>query len=117
MVGRMDRVLHVTSPTGWEDARASGVLTRGQEPAADSDAFLHCCFDDQLAGVLERFYSGVEGPLVVLEVDPDGLGVRIEAASDGAGDFPHVHADLPVEAVTDVRRLERSSDGRWVRIP
>lgn len=113
----MDRVLHVTTPETWERARGAGVLPRGTEPAAaDDGSFLHCCYEDQLAGVLERFYAGTDGPLVVLEVDVEGLDVRVEAAADGAGDFPHLHADLPVEHVADLRTLERH-DGRWVRTP
>jgi uncharacterized protein (DUF952 family) len=112
----MERVLHVTTPETWERARAAGCLPRGTEPAADGDEFLHCCFEDQLAGVLERFYADAPGPLLVLEVEADGLDVRVEAAADGAGDFPHLHADLPVERVVDLRTLERH-DGRWVRRP
>ena len=115
----MELVLHVTDPDAWEAARARGSLPRGGEPAATgapitgaAGAFLHCCFDDQLGGVLDRFYADAMGPLLVLEIDASALDVRVEAASDGAGDFPHLHQDLPVEAVVDLRRLERR-DGDW----
>jgi glutathione S-transferase len=54
--------------------------------------------------VLERFYTGVpRAELVLLEVDPAGLPVRVEAASDGAGDFPHLYGPLPLASVTAAR--------------
>lgn len=40
---------------------------------------------------------------MLLEVDPDGLPVRVEAAADGAGDFPHVYGPIPVASVTAAR--------------
>ena len=98
----MRSFLHVARAEDWEAALAAGEYAVPAGP----DPFTHACFPEQLAGVLGRFYSGVpRAGLVLLEVAPEGLPVRVEAASDGFGDFPHVHGPIPVASVTATRAV------------
>lgn len=92
-------LLHVTTTAAWNAAQGSGVYPIPEGP------FIHLCEEDQLAGVVERFYPGPHGDLIVLTVDPEDLKIVLEAADDGAGVFPHLYGDLPVDSVTDVRPL------------
>ncbi len=54
------------------------------------------------------FYTDVDEPLVLLEIDPDLLGVPlvvevpVGADSDSEA-FPHVYGPLPLAAVVDAR--------------
>ncbi len=90
----MRSFLHVARAEAWEEARRTG-----EYPVPDG-AFTHCCYAEQLAGVLARFYTGVpREELVLLEVEPAGLPVEVEPADDGAGDFPHVYGPIPVASV------------------
>lgn len=92
----MRSFLHVARVEAWAVARTVG------EYAIPEGDFIHGCYAEQLAGVLARFYAGVaREELVLLEVEPAGLPVRIEAADDGAGDFPHVYGPIPVASVTE----------------
>jgi uncharacterized protein (DUF952 family) len=92
----MRSFLHVARVDAWRAAREHGEY---QVPAGP-DGFIHGCYAEQLVGVLERFYAGVpRSELVLLEVEPAGLPVRVEAASDGEGDFPHVYGPIPVASV------------------
>lgn len=92
--------LHVARAEDWDAAQATGAYA----VPAGADPFTHACYPEQLAGVLERFYAGTpREELVLLEVDPAGLPVRVEAAGDGAGDFPHVYGPIPVASVTATR--------------
>ena len=91
--------LHVAEREAWAAAQASGSY-----PVPGGGPFTHGCFPEQLPGVLQRFYAGRDhAELVLLEVDPEGLPVEVEAAEDGAGDFPHVHGPIPVGSVRDTR--------------
>lgn len=93
----MRSFLHVARAEDWEAARAAGSYA----VPAGKDPFTHGCFPEQLPGVLARFYADVpRDGLVLLEVDPAGLPVEVEAASDGAGDFPHVYGAIPLASVT-----------------
>lgn len=90
----MRSFLHVARVEAWEAAR-----THGEYPVPGGD-FIHGCYAEQLAGVLERFYAAVpRDGLILLEVEPAGLPVRVESASDGAGEFPHVYGPIPVASV------------------
>ncbi len=95
--------LHVARVEDWEAAQASGAYAVPAGP----DPFTHACYPEQLPGVLERFYTGVpREELVLLEVEPDeALPVEVEAAADGAGDFPHVYGPIPVAQVTATRAV------------
>jgi uncharacterized protein (DUF952 family)/ribosomal protein S18 acetylase RimI-like enzyme len=100
-------LLHVTTRDAWDAAFAAGAYAVPPGPDGAPAPFTHCCRADQLAGVVARFYPPPHTDLVVLHVDADALEVPVvvEAADDGAGDFPHVYGPIPVGAVTDVHPL------------
>ncbi len=96
----MRSFLHVARVEDWRAAQDSGEysIPPGKDP------FTHACYPEQLPGVLERFYADTpRETLVLLEVEPAGLPVEIEAAGDGAGSFPHVYGPIPVASVTATR--------------
>ncbi|WP_439331964.1 DUF952 domain-containing protein [Nonomuraea deserti] len=90
---------HLALRADWDGARQAGeyrVSTLGR--SLDDVGFIHCSRDlAQLRDVHSAFYTGVAEPLLVLDIDPAGLDVRLE---DG---FPHLYGPLPVGAVTAVR--------------
>lgn len=98
----MRPLLHVARAEDWAAAQSTGVYAVPAGP----DPFTHACYPEQLDGVLARFYAGVpRAELVLLEIAPQGLAVTVEAAGDGAGDFPHVYGPIPVAAVTATREV------------
>ncbi len=98
----MEPILHVARKDAWEAAHARGEYAIPDGP----DPFIHACSEEQLPGVLERFYRGVpRDELVLLEVDTTGLPLEVEAASDGFGDFPHVYGPIPTGNVVAVRAV------------
>ncbi|MGW7478009.1 DUF952 domain-containing protein [Nonomuraea muscovyensis] len=95
-------ILHLALADDWAAARATGdyrVSTLGR--TLDQEGFIHCSRDhDQLRGVHAAHYGHVTAPLLVLQIDPAGLDVRVE------GGFPHVYGPIPLEAVTAVHPYE-----------
>lgn len=101
---------HIALESDWQAARATGsypVSTRGQ--LITDVGFMHCSTPEQTAGVLQRFYSDVTEPLLLLTLDESalaehGLEVRREPPAPGVTElFPHVYGgDLPVACVADV---------------
>ena len=96
------RLLHVARASAWAAAQRSGVYPIPAEPGGAPAPFIHLCRPEQLPGVLERFFAAEPEPLVLLDVDPAGLDVRLEEAPDGAGRFEHLYGALPVRAVIAV---------------
>jgi len=88
-------VVHIASPAAWEQARTSGMYSA---ESLAGEGFIHFSRWDQLAGTAERYYAGVPD-LVVLVVEPGDLPFRVENG------FPHLYAELPLSAVTEVLTL------------
>ncbi|NBE97522.1 DUF952 domain-containing protein [Nonomuraea sp. KC401] len=90
---------HLVLRADWDGALQAGeyrVSTLGR--TLDEVGFIHCSRDmAQLRGVHAAFYTAVAEPLLVLDIAPAGLDVRVE---DG---FPHLYGPLPLSAVTAVR--------------
>jgi uncharacterized protein (DUF952 family) len=94
------RIYHVASRNDWEQALRSGVYTtstRGR--TLEQEGFLHAARADQLGGVLDRFYAGVE-------IDTDLLDVTWREDHVGEETFPHVYGPLSTSAVVHVRPVE-----------
>jgi uncharacterized protein (DUF952 family) len=105
-----DRIAYkIMSSAELERMRRDGEF-RGS--AADiADGYIHLSCASQLAGTLDKHFSGVDG-LVLAAVELSRLGdaVRWEP-SRGGQLFPHIHGVLPMDAVLAVAPLERDPDG------
>ena len=100
------RIHHVATAADWEQAQASGRYTTSTRGATLAEVgFLHAAREDQVAGVLERYYADVTEPLVLLVVDTDLLDVPWSEDPVGDTTFPHVHGPLSPDAVVEVRPL------------
>ena len=88
----------------WHAAAAAGVY-RGS--AVDlQDGFIHFSTSGQLAETVRRHFAG-QSDLVLVEVDPDDLGVHLRWESSRGGDlFPHLHGELPVSLARRVSPLD-----------
>lgn len=86
------------APPGWE----------GEE-----EGFIHCCWADQLSGVLERYFRG-EANLLLLTLDASALvGSLREEDSTGRGEaFPHCYGVIPRSAVLQCQPLATDDEGR-----
>ena len=107
------RIYHVALASDWAAAQRTGsytVSTLGRSLA--EEGFIHASRGDQWAGVLERFYSGVTEPLVLLVVDAARLTVEVREEQVAGTDetFPHVYGPIEPDAVVEVRALPAEPD-------
>lgn len=72
----------------------------------DAETFIHCSLQEQVAGVLERYYVGVTG-LVLLHIDESKLTSTLlyEPAPHNGELFPHIYGGINREAVVEVTPL------------
>lgn len=104
-----DPVYHVAEVAHWEEAlreREYRWSTVGR--TLGEEGFIHCSTQDQLPGVLDRYYSGYAGDLVLLTLDTARLGSPLvwEVGGPGAGEeFPHVYGPITPDAVTATQVL------------
>lgn len=96
-------IFHLAEPDAWEAAAASGVYVA---ESLAVEGFIHCSTAEQVSHTFARYYAD-RNDLVLLEVDPDGLGVRWEATSGES--FPHVYEAIPVDRIVDRGRYAGES--------
>lgn len=113
----MDRTLifHFCDRGTWDDAVRAGSYAGS---ALDrQDGFIHFSTAEQARETAALHLRGKEG-LVLLSVDAAALGDALRwEESRGGKLFPHLYADLPVDAVVDATDLPVGDDGLHVFPP
>lgn len=104
-------LFHLADATEWAQARATGRYERSTRGLSLAEVgFVHLSTAAQWPGVLDRFYAGHEGGLLLLTVDPDALDtdlLRWEPPAPGATElFPHLYGPLPTRAVVATEPVE-----------
>ena len=99
----MPLIYHVTSRSDWEKALTTGEYIH---PSLAAEGFIHCSQEQQVQGVLERYFSGQQG-LVRLTIDTDKLKARyvFEWSPSTHDSFPHIYGPLNLDAVVAIDPL------------
>jgi uncharacterized protein (DUF952 family) len=100
----MPDILHITTRARWEQAVAEGEY-RSDDLA--TEGFIHCSTPEQLPWVVDKFYKGQPG-LVVLRIDSEKLKppLKWENPHETLKLFPHVYGPINTAAVVEVAPLE-----------
>lgn len=102
-------IYKILSKTAFEEARAKGRFDGS--PVDFEDGFIHLSGGGQVAGTLQRYFTGQSG-LVLVGIDPDALGEALKwEVSRGGELFPHLYGALHLAAVLTVEELEIGEDG------
>jgi uncharacterized protein (DUF952 family)/uncharacterized glyoxalase superfamily protein PhnB len=112
----MEILFHIARREDWEAAQRVGayrISTLGR--TLEQEGFIHLSFARQVRGVADRFYAGLDEPLVLLSIDPAALtaALVIEPVAGTDERFPHLYGELPVAAVRRVTAYRRGDDGRF----
>lgn len=92
-------IYHVTSPANWESYVGKPSY---QTESLHSEGFIHCSYENQLPGVLKRYFSGVK-KVTVLTINSEKLKSKlVEEKSTGGEIYPHIYGRLNHSAVVSV---------------
>ena len=96
----MPVIYHIALPQAWKEAQQKGYY---EHPSLKEEGFIHCSQEDQVAGVLGRYFQGMTG-LLKLVIDTDKLTSRyiFDWSPSTQDTFPHVYGPVNLDAVTDV---------------
>jgi uncharacterized protein (DUF952 family) len=96
----MPIIYHVTTKQEWTNAVEQGFY---ESPSLAGEGFIHCSQENQVAGVIERYFTGKKD-LVKLVIDTDKLSSRyvFEWSSSVEDTFPHIYGPINTDAVTEV---------------
>jgi len=96
-------IYHVVAGKDWQKAEQQGFY---EADSFAKEGFIHCSRAAQVYGVLDRYYKGQHG-LLLLHIDEDKLTapLKYENAPSINQEFPHVYGRLNLEAVVKVVEL------------
>ncbi|MGB0629530.1 MAG: DUF952 domain-containing protein [Alphaproteobacteria bacterium] len=103
-------IYHMCPKSGWREAVQTGEYAG--TPLDLKDGFIHFSTADQVEQTAALHLSGVAG-LVLLKVPVDAVtdALKWEKSCDGAL-FPHLYRPLKCDEVIDVTELELDDEGR-----
>ena len=101
-------LFHITDQATWEAVKNSQFY---EGDTLLSERFIHCCFREQIEGVLSNWFKGKDN-LVLLEIDPQKVRSPIQYENlDGGNDtFPHIYGPINTDAVLNVQHIKK---GKW----
>jgi uncharacterized protein (DUF952 family) len=97
-------IFHIVTPERWEgfsshDSYVADSLT--------TEGFIHCSFENQLEGVIGRYYSNAS-ELLILEIDSELLtSTLVEEASTNGEIYPHIYGPINKDSIVNVREWKR----------
>ena len=93
-------IYHITTKDQWEKAKEQGSY---EADSLATEGFIHCSTEDQVAGVLDRYYKGQTG-LVKLTIERSKVErpLIFELAGSINEVFPNIHGPLNLDAVVDI---------------
>ncbi len=99
----MATIYHITTADAWNEAKQQGFY---EHPSLKEEGFIHCSQENQVAGVLERYFAG-KSNLLKLVIDTDKLTSKyiFDWSPSTQDTFPHIYGPINTGAVTDVINL------------
>ncbi|MFL5772231.1 MAG: DUF952 domain-containing protein [Flavisolibacter sp.] len=96
----MSIIYHISTITEWNNAKQKGFYIA---PSLATEGFIHCSNENQVKGVLQRYYSGKIN-LVKLVIDTDKLQapLKYELAPSVNELFPHIYGPINTDAVIKI---------------
>lgn len=93
-------IYHITTEKQWREALLNGYYEAG---SLKVEGFIHCSTEEQVAGVLERYFAGQKGLLkLVLNTEKLKHELKFELAPSINQEFPHIYGPINLEAVEGV---------------
>ena len=111
----MAGVCKIVSASEWDETLGRGEPYRAVAEADLRDGYLHCVASDQVASTLAMWYTDVDECLIIA-IDEGSLKSELEwepGAKRPGQLFPHIYGEINPEAVAEVHRVSRGSDGTF----
>jgi uncharacterized protein (DUF952 family) len=96
-------IYHITTAAAWEKAQTTGAYITD---SLSTEGFIHCSTQDQVAGVLDRYYKG-QTNLVKLTIEKSKVTSPLifELATSINEVFPHIHGPINLSAVINAESI------------
>jgi len=99
-----DIIYHVVTSSQWSSA---GKEADYFAESYESEGFIHCCRKNQIDYVLNTYFDGVEG-LLLLKIDTRLLQAKCLMEAANGQVFPHVYGGINREAIVEILKLQEA---------
>ena len=98
-----NNIYHITTNREWQHALQKGFY---EAASLQSEGFIHCSTEQQVAGVLQRYFAG-KTDLVKLTIDTSKLNAKLQYDFSPSikEAFPHIYGTINLDAVIHVSLL------------
>ena len=113
-------IYHIIPRRDWATAQKNGEY---RAASLETEGFIHCSTEQQVAPVANNFYAAQKGLLLFvidptyltspLQWDPPAHPAPVSAPASLHGEFPHIYGALNLNAVVEVREFEPDTDGKF----
>jgi len=95
-------VYHLCTLQSWNSQKLNDIYVHD---SLESEGFIHCSFENQVEGVLDRYFEGVT-EILQFTIDTELLSSDfVIEASTGDEDFPHIYGVIDKVAIVDIIKL------------
>ncbi len=103
-------IYHLAQQSLWDAAQRSGSYRQSTVGRTlEQEGYIHASSAEQWPLARRRFYTDVDEPLVLLEIDEAALSAEVVREPGHLGSdelFPHVYGPIEVSAVVATTRLD-----------
>lgn len=99
----MPVIFHITTESVWIAAQTAGQY---EAPSLKEEGFIHCCQEDQIPDVHQRYFDGQQ-KLLKLSIDTSKLKSQLiyEWSPTNAATYPHVYGPINTDAIIAADKL------------
>ncbi|MBX2896023.1 MAG: DUF952 domain-containing protein [Cyclobacteriaceae bacterium] len=95
-------IYHIITEVAWNEQQAADSI---YVPSLQTEGFIHCCTQEQVAGVLIRYFKDQTG-LLILTIDEQKLKSELKFEKSTNDElFPHVYGPINKSAILNVNRV------------
>lgn len=93
-------IYHIVLPEVWTKFDGKQFY---EAESLESEGFIHCSYETQVDGVIERYFKGAS-KLFVLKIDTDKLDEELIIEESTSPEFfPHVYGRINISAIVEVQ--------------
>lgn len=98
------KIYHIVLPEVWEKFKDEELY---EAESLATEGFIHCSFEGQLEGVLERYYKGVEKVLIMEIETKDLFSKMVSEPSTNDELYPHIYGKINKHAIVKIVSREK----------
>jgi uncharacterized protein (DUF952 family) len=92
-------IYHIVLPEIWETFKEQDFY---YATSLNTEGFIHCSFAEQIEGVLQRYYQGIE-KVLILTIDSEKLTSKlVNEPSTNNEIYPHIYGQINRDAIVGI---------------